>query len=82
MDLNKKLWTAVLVEAIKDLTTDNDYYPAKKWFLSSSEEPKSFRWICSYLGIPADLTVKTILSNHTEIIERIKNQGKLDESCQ
>ena len=44
----KKLWQAVLKQAIKDARWD---VTARLWFCSKDQGTGSFLWICSLLGI-------------------------------
>lgn len=62
----KTLWVAVLVEAIHDLASPNDFVrgSARIWFTSRGTEPPSFEWICTLLG-----------ANATAIRERLAGDG-------
>jgi hypothetical protein len=57
----RDLWTAVLVQAICDLTSadGNRYhratlrYFARLWFESDNHQPSSFHWICDHIELDA-----------------------------
>ena len=56
-DACKRLWTAVLAQAVTD--AKGNYYrdreEAREWFLSENYETASFLWICDVLGLDPDL---------------------------
>ena len=56
-DACKRLWTAVLRQAITDAQGSYDVYrqKARDWLLSENREPHSFLWICEVLGLEPDL---------------------------
>ena len=65
--VEKKLWAAVLGQAIHDLEKNNNgEYPPDKWFTSDYDEPGSFLWICELFEIDPEKT-------KTAISRRIKN---------
>ncbi len=55
----RRLWQAVLEQAVIDLRPDKRTiteqpglrYCTRLWFSSNNHEPGSFRWICDYLDI-------------------------------
>ena len=55
-DAFKKLWSAGLEQALRDV--QGNYYSyreeAREWFLSENYEPASFLWICDVLGLQPD----------------------------
>ena len=60
MDETRRLWGAVLIQAIKDLagfSTDDEQerrrlqHYAALWFASDSQDPGSFIWICDGLRL-------------------------------
>jgi hypothetical protein len=49
MKSERELWSAVLGQAIEDLTDSRagtEGYSARLWFESDNHEPGSFLWIC------------------------------------
>ena len=69
-DPNKKLWTAVLMQAVKDLKKGRckggEYQPAI-WFNDTNEDIQSFIGICETLNIDPDKT-------RTAIFNLVKNK--------
>ncbi len=57
---SKKLWTAVLDQAIKDALGENLFLRqgAREWFRSEDREVGSFLWVCSILDINPDFIQK------------------------
>ena len=53
----KRLWYAVLQQAIKDSRWDAN---AKEWFFSKDQEPGSFLWICIILDLSPEF-IQTLL---------------------
>ena len=53
----KRLWAAVLKQAIKDIRCRNDRRRenALSWFNSKNKGTTSFLWICGILGLDPDL---------------------------
>ena len=50
----QNLWSAVLKQAIKDVSKYNGEFFVERtlsWFEDESEEVGSFRWICSILNL-------------------------------
>jgi hypothetical protein len=47
----RSLWTAVLEQAIIDLTNANKRYFTQLWFTSDNHAPGSFLWICDNLDL-------------------------------
>ena len=54
-DACKKLWSAVLEQAIRDAQGNYDSEEARKWFLSEDDGTASLIWICDLLGLEPDL---------------------------
>jgi hypothetical protein len=52
-DACKRLWSAVLEQAISDVQGDSnsDREEARKWLLSENYGTASFLWICDVLGL-------------------------------
>jgi uncharacterized lipoprotein YmbA len=50
---SRKLWAAVLDQAIKDALSGNLYLKkeARDWFCSKNQDIGSFLWVCSTLDI-------------------------------
>lgn len=53
----KKLWSAVLQQALRD--AQGNYYSyreeAREWLLSENHETASFLWVCDVLSLDPDL---------------------------
>ena len=57
LDACKKLWSAVLEQAVSDAQGDcnSERKEARKWFLSENCGTASFLWICKILDLEPDL---------------------------
>lgn len=51
MQRHKKLWYAVLFQALKDMTDVDDRTQARRWLYSLNKEPGSLIWLCDVLDI-------------------------------
>jgi len=59
IDCYKKLWAAVLDQAVGDATFENE---ARAWFQSTREGVGSFLWVCDTLNLDPD-SIKRKLNN-------------------
>ena len=78
-----RLWTAVIVQAMKDIMSIGDSFTngsdrkdlnreyAANWMRSESEEPTSFKWCCVTTGINADKLRSFVLGRKWNV--RIKD---------
>ena len=53
----KRLWAAVLKQAIKDIRGNNYHRreKAQSWLINNNQGTASFLWICNILGLDPDL---------------------------
>ena len=75
----KRLWAAVLEQAIKDVQGDARARRGKvrsifsegawAWFRSESQEVGSFLWTCNMLGFEPDFIVSLLTRQDTETAE-------------
>ena len=75
----KRLWAAVLEQAIKDVQGDERARRGKvrsifsegawAWFRSESQEVGSFLWTCNMLGFEPDFIVSLLTRQDTETAE-------------
>lgn len=73
MKSERELWSAVLGQAIEDLTDSragSEGYSARLWFESDNHEPGSFLWICDHLELEAS-------SIRRGVLERPSTSGRL-----
>lgn len=71
----RALWAAVLIQAVKDFlkigpSNENNQYrthgfnvrseASKRWFLSDSHLPGSFRWVCDYLALDDEAIIRAL----------------------
>lgn len=59
----KRLWCAVLQQAIKDSRWD---VTARSWFFSKDRGASSFLWICTVLNLKPEDIRKLLVNMHTE----------------
>jgi hypothetical protein len=66
----RELWTSVVLQAIDDLTGTTGPNPlaiqnaAQRWFESTSEEPRSFLWVCIHLNLDPAAVLEKILHDN------------------
>ena len=61
----KRLWIAVLEQAINDLKRGYSHsHTARTWFQSDREDVGSFFWICGLLGIDPESRKKILVQSH------------------
>ncbi len=78
----KRLWIAVLKQAIKD--SRGNYHrnrdKALSWFSSANQGTGSFLWICSILGLNPNLTRMNLTTSRVSdvVIEtmKIRSEGR------
>jgi hypothetical protein len=78
----KRLWVAVLEQAVDDLRRGYSHAtPARDWFRSDSEEVGSFIWTCRMLGIDPEFRHRLLAkSRPTPQITRTINPSPYDHS--
>lgn len=85
MDAEKKLWAAVMRQAILDAGGKNlgalgrvekKFYPteARRWIESPASHVGSFVWICDLLGLEAGRMRSAIRSSYREAATRVSSQ--------
>ena len=47
------LWRAVIEQGIEDLSDPDLRESTVRWFMSASDQPATFRWICVHLDLDA-----------------------------
>jgi hypothetical protein len=80
----KRLWAAVLEQAIEDVNRGGFYaQKARVWFQSKSEDVGSFLWVCWMLGIDPDSTKRILIESHSGIlVARVEGHRSLGHSTQ
>ena len=71
----RELWACVLMSAIEDVRACTKHSRARKikaeeWFVSTSEDVRSFQWVCGQLGIDADSARRRILGRAGMRVEK------------
>ena len=67
----RRLWVAVLEQAIEDIRRDLAYADSSRaWFQSEREGVGSFLWICRMLDIDPGSTRKKVVKTHPGILVR------------
>ena len=46
-----RMWAAVVYQAVKDMTCEDNRRPAMNWMYSDDSGPGSMRWICDMLDL-------------------------------
>jgi hypothetical protein len=59
------LWHAVILQALEDLGYEQRRQPALRWFLSSTGQVGSFRWVCHQLDLDPSAVRKSALNRST-----------------
>jgi len=68
---SKRLWAAVLEQAIEDVRREHGHADrARAWFQSEGEEVGSFLWICRMLDIDPKSTRKSVVKRHAGVLVR------------
>ena len=66
---SKRLWAAVLEQAIEDVRREHGHADrARAWFQSEREGVGSFLWICRMLDIDPGSTRKKVMLTHPGIL--------------
>jgi hypothetical protein len=73
IECERRLWTAVLLTAIKDLQNKKRRRSAMRWIAESDPSVGGFRWICDHLQLDHIAAREKILRTPaSQIVKRVK----------